>query len=95
MQCRFKRFKGAEAHFTALSSSAGTSINSETPSGFSDSGASGPPGFAATATIGHPENLKERKTFTLDHRSLVSVSYTAKAKQLSQNLIHLFFPLSK
>jgi len=48
-----------------LCSSAGTSINSETPSGFSDSGASGPPGFAATATIGHPQNLKERKTPTI------------------------------
>lgn len=65
MQCNSKRFKDAQAHFTALSSSAGTSINSETPSGFSDSGASGPPGLAATATIGHPQNLKERKTPTI------------------------------
>lgn len=54
--------------------SAGTSINSETPSGFSDSGASGPPGFAATATIGHPQNLKERKTPTIRPQ----ISYTRK-----------------
>lgn len=38
-----------------------TSINSETPIGVTVSGASGPPGFAATETIGHPWNLVHKK----------------------------------
>ena len=38
-----------------------TSINSGTPCGSSVSGASGPPGFAATAITGHSLNLANRK----------------------------------
>lgn len=40
-----------------------TSISSETPTEVTVSGASGPPGFAATATIGHPWNLTKENLF--------------------------------
>lgn len=81
-----------------LCSSVSTSINSEIPRGFSDSGASGPPGFAATATIGHPENLKERKRHSpLDHRSPTHVNIKdfqahLKARKLPKIPVYLFFP---
>lgn len=39
-----------------------TSINSGTPCGSSVSGASGPPGFAATAMTGQSLNLTDRKS---------------------------------
>lgn len=42
-----------------------TSINSGTACGSSVSGASGPPGFAATAITGHSLNLANRKTVVL------------------------------